>query len=401
MLQKISLENFKGFKKAQLDLGKITVLIGPNGTGKSSISQALMVLRQSLGHQELRVNGPLINLGNFNDVMNKGASQMGIGLSIGIAEYPDLDIRESASYSYNAYFDPKVISFDATISSLGKEYLEVEKAGRTTATVHPQKFTKKDLPSGEISVTLTTQRTIARPLSIKSSSQSGGLDDELNTFVEETNELLSAIDILLSNTYYVHAIRGLDQPTYALATEPSTDFAAGQNLQLASTFAYAGRDVEEIVSIWSETITGSELGPKVLPGRLVAIKSYVVPGGIPVCGDGSGTNQLVQLLLTLAVTPKQSLLCIEEPEIHLHPKAQTKLCNILLEIAKAQDKQLVITTHSQYVLFTFVQAVKRGTLTQDELAIYYFEEKGEEPQRVEQDEYGDIYDWGKNFFSLP
>lgn len=257
------------------------------------------------------------------------------------------------------------------------------------------------MPSGEVSVILTTQKTVARPLSIKSLSQSGGLDDELKAFEEKTNDLLSAIEILLRNTYYVPAIRGLEQPTYALAAEPNTDFAPGQNMQLASTFAYAGRDVEEIVSVWSERITGSELGPKVLPGRLVAIKSYVVPGGIPVIGDGSGTNQLVQLLLTLAITPKQSMLAIEEPEIHLHPKAQEKLCDLLVEIAKAHDKQLVISTHSQHVLFAFVQAVKNGTLTRDELTIYYFEEKGKEPQRVEQDEYGDIYDWGKNFFSLP
>lgn len=333
--------------------------------------------------------------------MNKGASQIGIGLSVGIAEYPDFDITESSSYSYNAYFGPNVISFGATIGSLGKKYLEVERGGRTTATVHPQKFTKKDLPSGEISVTLTTQRNIARPLSIKSSSQSGGLDDELNTFVEKTNELLSAIDTLLSNTYYVHAIRGLDQPEYGLTTEPSREFAPGKSAELASTFAYAGRDIEEMVSVWMDSITGSKIGPVVVPGRRVVIKSYAAKGGIPVIGDGFGTNQLVHLLLTLAITPKQSLLAIEEPEIHLHPKAQTKLCDILVEIAKAQDKQLVITTHSQHVLFAFVSAVKDGTLTRDELAIYYFEEKGKEPYRVEQDEYGDIYDWGKNFFSLP
>ena len=179
-----------------------------------------------------------------------------------------------------------------------------------------------------------------------------------------------------------------------------TRHLAGQNMQLASTFAYAGRDIEEIVSIWSEEITGSEIGPLVIPGKFVAVKSYVVPGGIPVIGDGSGTNQLVQLLLTLAITPKRSLLAIEEPEIHLHPKAQTKLCDRLVEISKTHEKQLVVTTHSQYILYALVQAVKRATLTRDELAIYYFEEKGAEPYRVEQDEYGDIYDWGKNFFSL-
>jgi predicted ATPase len=176
------------------------------------------------------------------------------------------------------------------------------------------------------------------------------------------------------------------------------DFAPGANAQVASTLAYGGRPVEDMVSDWSEAITGSRLSAPLIPELKVTVRSNAAPGGIPVICDGFGTNQLVQLLLTLAITPKQSLVAIEEPEIHLHPKAQTKLCNVLLGVAKAQEKQLVITTHSQDVLYAFVSAVKDGKLSRDELALYYFEEKGKEPRRIEQDEYGDIYDWGKHFF---
>lgn len=61
----------------------------------------------------------------------------------------------------------------------------------------------------------------------------------------------------------------------------------------------------------------------------------------------------------------------------------------------------MLTTHSEHVLFAFVSAVRDGALTRDDLAMYYFEEKGQEPRQIEQDECGDIYDWGRNFFALP
>lgn len=71
MLRQVSLENFKAFAKVSIDLGLITVLIGPNGTGKSSIARSLMLLKQSKGQIELRLNGPYVFLGDYQDVVHK------------------------------------------------------------------------------------------------------------------------------------------------------------------------------------------------------------------------------------------------------------------------------------------------------------------------------------------
>lgn len=399
MLQQVRLENFKGFKKAQIDVGRITVLIGPNGTGKSSISHALMVLRQSIGANELIVNGPLINLGDFRTVLNREAAngRVQIGVSIGVAGYKSLNIPQNASFSYDAYFVPRLAGFDAAISSPRTKYYVV-KLEQGQATVQPPEPTWKFAQSREIKIKLNVLQQVAIPVGIRKVSHSEGLENKAAALREKLNELFSAVNRVLNNTYYVHAIRGFERPEYELDTNPAMDFQPGGNARLASTFAYAGRGIEEIVSTWSESITGSDLASVLIPGRKVGIESYAVPEGIPLIGDGFGTNQLFQLLLTLALTPEKSLLAIEEPEIHLHPKAQKKLCDILLQTAKEEDKQIIVTTHSEHILFSFVSAVRNGTLTRDELTIYCFEEKGQEPRKVEQDEYGDIYEWDKNFF---
>ena len=70
---------------------------------------------------------------------------------------------------------------------------------------------------------------------------------------------------------------------------------------------------------------------------------------------------------------------IEEPEIHLHPKAQAELAEVLAETAKAEDKQIIMTTHSEHLVERLLLLVAEGALTADDLAIYSFskDEKGE------------------------
>lgn len=405
MLRQLVLENFKGYSKAEIDFRRISVLVGPNGTGKSSISQALMSLKQSLGRGGLFLDGPLVHLGDFHSVLNRHASKEEIGMRLSVevtSEYPNWGFPKGASFSYHVYFEPRQLArLDAMIGTPQNEYFRAKwqrtLSGGSVATLVPEEIVVPNLDP-EVTIRLNPSTEIAKPISISGVTSHGAVPDEAHLYLDEVRDLFSTIDRQLNNTYLVPAIRGLDRPHYPLSAAPQKDFSPGANAEVASTFAYAGADIAEIVSSWLEAITGSEVDIELIAERNVSMRSNVVRGGIPIIGDGFGTNQLVQLLLTLAIAPRDSLIAIEEPEIHLHPKAQKKLGDIIVMIAKDLEKQIVLTTHSEHVLFSLVSAVRNKVLTQDELAIYYFEERGAEPRHIEQDEYGDIYDWGRNFF---
>ena len=60
MITNITLENFKCFRQVSINPKRLTVLIGPNGTGKSSILQALLLLKQSVGEEDYGIGECLI-----------------------------------------------------------------------------------------------------------------------------------------------------------------------------------------------------------------------------------------------------------------------------------------------------------------------------------------------------
>ena len=74
MLRKISFKNYKSFKAKQtIDLNKVTVLVGPNSAGKSSIIKLLALLKQSLdgspsNHELLNIRGDLVDAVDFNNL---------------------------------------------------------------------------------------------------------------------------------------------------------------------------------------------------------------------------------------------------------------------------------------------------------------------------------------------
>ncbi len=166
MFQRLGLEDFKGIKKAEIGFGRITVLIGPNGTGKSSFAQALMVLRQSLGSSQLRVDGPLFNAGTFQDILNRESPTRQVGMLVScnlMRDYPTLGIPKGVSFSYNAYFDPVVRQVGGSIQSPGKTYFTVQWKPPQAPTVTPNRITVPTKEANPVTMDPAADDSIGTP----------------------------------------------------------------------------------------------------------------------------------------------------------------------------------------------------------------------------------------------
>lgn len=85
---------------------------------------------------------------------------------------------------------------------------------------------------------------------------------------------------------------------------------------------------------------------------------------------GSGFIALFPLIVPLAFYPEGSSIFIEHPEMHLHPRLQYELSKFLLEISEKRRYQIFLETHSEHILFGFLNAVARKELKNFNLTIY-------------------------------
>ena len=181
----------------------------------------------------------------------------------------------------------------------------------------------------------------------------------------------------LADLKLVPAARGLTRGVYNLGAESSEDISGATGLgaqedNTATTLAYSRREVARISRLMEE-ITDVGFRVDTVPPRSAKPVSETLAGDISISAEGFGTNALIHLLFEVVRTASGATVLIEEPEIHLHPKAQADLASVLADQAKAGDKQMIITTHSEHVVGRLLTLVAEGTLSADELAIYSFE----------------------------
>jgi len=89
---------------------------------------------------------------------------------------------------------------------------------------------------------------------------------------------------------------------------------------------------------------------------------------------GFGMSQLLPIVVESILVPagqgEPPLLLLEQPEIHLHPKAQADLGAFIAEMAR-NGRRYLIETHSEYLLMRLATEVRRGRLSPDDIAIYF------------------------------
>ena len=118
---------------------------------------------------------------------------------------------------------------------------------------------------------------------------------------------------------------------------------------------------------------------------------------------GFGISQLLPLLVQGYDLKDSQFILLEQPEIHLHPSAQSNLGDFFVELSK-QNKFFIIETHSEHILLRLRRRIADKTITNEDVNIYFIERKNGRStiSNIKLDEYGqmvDVPDGFKLFFS--
>jgi len=106
----------------------------------------------------------------------------------------------------------------------------------------------------------------------------------------------------------------------------------------------------------------------------------VTVGGRPtnLLDVGYGVSQVLPLVVQGIIAAEEGLLLIQQPEVHLHPRAQAALGSLLVDLVAKDAKQFVIETHSDYIVDRIRMEIADGKLPSDAVVILYLEREGTE-----------------------
>ena len=368
---RIAIRNFRSVEHQEIDIAPLTLVYGPNGAGKSSLLYSLLTLKNFLLSPNQNLSGlfnyGFLSLGGFDAVAFNHQSARPIELALstsgpwGTATF-GLQLLE-ASANVELKFDLKDAA-GAMALPISLPYPGNQQANTSVGD-----------PQAQISIQWNglTAQTATSSTDSAVQAQAKAIMLGLNSPAE-----------ILRRVSVIPLKRGFSRPVYQAV--PLTPQLASDDevATLLSTEKY----LRAKVSHYLEQIVMRDFSVNVTLGTSqFSLDSTDRATGLPteLVNEGFGVNQLVYLLAR-SLHKDAGVVCVEEPELHLHPSAARRLAVTLAKVMKQEGKRFVVSTHSEAFLGSLLDLVAKGDLSANDLSCLYANKTGMttkfEPQSI-------------------
>lgn len=334
MLTKLTIKNFKRFEKAEVDLGKSVVLIGPNNSGKTTALQALALWELGLRRWTEKRTGKSTALQRQGVAINRRDL---VALPVPTANllWRDLHVRnverqEGTPKTQNVRVD--ILVEGVTDDQAWSCGLEFDYANEESFYCRPLRLDNAKQPERMPIPELASRTKVALlpPMS--------GLTDR--EFIKQPGE----IGVLIGQGQTAQVLRNLCYrvcwPTEG-ATKPSEDWIAL---------------TEQLLRLFGVKL----LNPKFIAERSEIVMEYEEKSGtrLDLSSSGRGLQQTLLILAHLYANPRTVLL-LDEPDAHLEVLRQRQTYQLINDLAEEKGSQIIAASHSEVVLN---EAANRGTV---------------------------------------
>lgn len=405
MLTKIELQNFKCFReKTVFPLGQLTLLTGINGRGKSSLLQSLLLMRQSIEYDErtskLILNGNCLNLGRFDEIRNTGTSiEKTININYFYDNTIDLNQAETITIKGSANYSFVEDTRDDLVVAL--KVLEI-KGNIFSSSTNNSSFYHKVF---EIEQCLKDNQTISHLIPDKI------LEEDLDDY----NQNIFHKSLNFSAIHYISADRIGPQDFYLRSTLPkfpnvglkgelTVNLLERMKDELIDDKLCLGEDAQTLIIQTQEWLNKIFDGAKVeVSGSQTNVLELMLNSSLSrerfrPANIGFGYHCILPIIVSGLIAKEGEILIVENPEAHLHPKAQSELAKFLAKVSSC-GIQVLIESHSDHILNALRIAVLDNILSNEELSILYFSQKiGESVVQIPIHSDGKIEEWPDGFF---
>jgi predicted ATPase len=438
MITSLRLRNFKGWSDTgRLRLAPITVFFGTNSSGKSSIGQFLMMLKQTAHSPDRRqVLHPgdgttAVDLGTMEDLIHQHEPSKELQFELRWKLSESLQINDALA---KASFRGSEIEFEATIGFdsggatqarcrrfsyrfVGDRDPEFE-AGMVP---DPKSAGKFRLDTKGIEMVRKTGRAWPLPPPMKFF----GFPDEVASYYQnaaELGDLTLSLQSLLRGISYLGPLREEPRRHYPWAGDTPEDVGTRGERWVSAFLSGAKRKLSlgyKLRAKSFETLVAEELlqlglihSFKVIP-LAKGVREYRVhiqvkedSPSVSIPDVGFGVSQVLPVVVQCFYAPRNSTVVIEQPELHLHPAIQQNLADLFISAAKAREDgedrgvQFLIESHSEHFLRRLQRRIAEGQIKNHEVAIYFCDatREGSSITPLQVDVFGHIQNWPQDFF---
>jgi predicted ATPase len=406
-ITRITVGGFKSINQEHsIEIRPLTILAGANSSGKSSLMQPLLLLKQTLEATydpgALLLNGPnvrFISVGQLLSHINerKVVDTFHVGLEVrGKAEIVTHFIRSrekgleveqtiynSGGQQYRLYRRMPQKEVEATVLAALREDWETY-VGYSIDLIRDRCF---------LTFTITDKFD----------------DDVRRLYTSMPDEYL--IKNCIRQMVHLPGLRGNPERTYPVAAVGS-EFPGTFEKYVASIIGRWQADGNnDKLSKMNRDLTRLGLTGKViakpindtqvelLVNRFIRSNKSGAEDMVSIADSGFGVSQTLPVVVALHAVNQGQLLYIEQPEIHLHPRAQSAMAEVLADAAK-QGKRLVVETHSSALLLGIQTLVAEGKLPRELVKLHWFkllDDGSTQITSADLDEAGAFGDWPEDF----
>lgn len=406
MLTHLQLKNFKAWTDTGLvELKPVTMLLGTNSSGKSTLIQSLLLLRQTvqspdrtihlnLGGDELH---DFFNFGDFDNVLTQGATPRQFQIRF---DFHRPEVKGSVVAG----------SFQCSYGQTSSGAVEVQSMRLWQADDRQITVVRREKGAYSLTVNAESQvRTKSRDLAPERSiALSAKALTALGTDGAMVEDMSLAVRRELESIIYLGPLRRKPERDYvwnkSKPGEVGVDGHKAVDVLLASTLL-RGDDKNEIadsVSYWLKRMKVAEKLEVRQIGRSTRYEVVIHRDGViaNLRDVGIGISQVLPVLTVAFFAPPGSTVLLEEPEIHLHPLAQSILAELFVEVSKKRKVQFIVETHSEHLFRRMQTLVAKEKTRVDDCAMYFVEKgkKGAQLRLLNLDEYGRVTNWPDQFF---
>lgn len=430
MITGLRIKNFKGWKDTKpFRLAPITGLFGTNSSGKTSLLQLLLLLKQTSESADRRIaldfgdDKTPVALGTLLDVLYRHDDTNALEWAVewipraderatladDIGNSVDVSKLELAGAVSSAKSGPRTDSFSYSFGKNRIGYRYDPGRRRYSLEMEPADLVQFGRPVGR------------PPLS--EPTKCYGFPDELKSYSK--GEVLADLELtfesLMSSLYYLGPLRDDPKRQYVWGGAQPRDVGMRGQLAVAALLAARARSLmispgprkkrqhlEKYVATWLERlslISRFEVREVRAGSNLFQVHILRDPESADVLltDVGFGVSQILPVIVLCFYVPEGSTVLLEQPEIHLHPAVQAGLADVLIDAVNRRGIQVIIESHSEHLVRRLLRRVAEDNIRSTDCALYFCDsmEGHNVLTELELTEKGAISNWPKGFFGEP